>query len=106
MIEKMYALHGLRTNPDYPVYPFKMSLLLSSYPLIISERRFCTGSKETAEQDPVRKHGAQEEKAAKASLLGFAASTSGAGFEQPVFSMFTCAGLPAICLAGRWLIPP
>jgi len=80
MIEKMHALHGLRPDPDYPVYPFKMSLLLPSYPLIISERRFCTGSKETAKQAPVRKHRAQEEEAAKTSWLEFDASASGAGF--------------------------
>jgi hypothetical protein len=34
------------------------------------------------------KHGAQEEEAAKASLLGFNASASGAGFEPACFLVF------------------
>jgi len=64
----------------------KMSLLLSPRPLIRSESSLCAGSKETAEQDPVRQHGTQEEEAAKASKLGFDASTSGAGFEPASLS--------------------
>jgi hypothetical protein len=76
-INKMLGCCVLRnTNPDYPVYPFKMSLLLSPRPLIRSERSFCCGSKETAEQSEceARKHG--EEESGKASSLGFTASSS------------------------------
>jgi hypothetical protein len=58
----------LRDNhPDYPVYPLKKSILHSPRPLIVRERMFFTGSKEPAEQDPVRQHGVQEAEAVKAS---------------------------------------
>jgi hypothetical protein len=80
MIEKMCALHGLRQKSCLSCLSIQNERLLPSYPLIISERRFCTGSKETAKQAPVRKHRAQEEEAAKTSWLEFDASASGAGF--------------------------
>ena len=43
----------------------------------------------------MRQHGAQDGEAAKASSLDFDASTSGAEFEQVVFSAVLCVSSPA-----------